>query len=80
MPTGMTSASMGVALLAGLAELSGRRLLRYELAELASEIERLDKGLAQRLRNAADVYVGEKGIICCSSHGGGPVLLPASRR
>jgi hypothetical protein len=24
--------------------------------------------------------VGDKGIICCHSHGGGPVLLPASRR
>jgi predicted dehydrogenase len=45
-----------------------------------AEIKRLDKELAQRLRNAADVYVGEKGMICCSSHGGGPVLLPASRR
>jgi hypothetical protein len=44
------------------------------------EIERLDPELARRRRNAATVYVGDKGIIVCGSHGGGPVLLPASRR
>jgi D-glycero-alpha-D-manno-heptose-7-phosphate kinase len=35
-----TSASMGVALIAALAELSDQRMLRYELAEMASLIER----------------------------------------
>jgi len=37
-----TSAAMGVALIAALAEMSGRKLLPYELAELASDIEKTD--------------------------------------
>jgi len=40
-----TSASMAVALIAALAELSSRHFLRYQLAELASEIERVDLGI-----------------------------------
>jgi len=45
-----------------------------------AEIERLDAELAKRLSGAATVFVGDQGMICCGSHGGGPVLLPASRR
>jgi D-glycero-alpha-D-manno-heptose-7-phosphate kinase len=40
-----TSASISVALLAALANLAGRHFLRYQLAELASEIERVDLGI-----------------------------------
>lgn len=40
-----TSASMAVALIAALGELSGPHFLRYQLAELASEIERVDLGI-----------------------------------
>jgi hypothetical protein len=53
---------------------------RPNLPPVFAEIERLDPGLAKQRRNAATVFVGDKGIICCGSHGGGPVLLPASRR
>ena len=37
-----TSATMGVALLAALAEINGHKMLPYEVAELASDIERTD--------------------------------------
>ncbi len=40
-----TSASLGVALLGALGDYAGRHYLRYELAELASEIERLELGI-----------------------------------
>lgn len=40
-----TSASMGVALISALAYLSRRHFLGYQLAELASEIERVDLGI-----------------------------------
>lgn len=40
-----TSASMGVALLAALARIADRHLVGYELAELASSIERDDLGI-----------------------------------
>jgi len=40
-----TSASMGVALIAALARLSDQRMLRYEMAELASLIEREELGI-----------------------------------
>lgn len=53
---------------------------RPHLPPVFAEIERLDKDLAQKLTNAGNAFVGEKGIICCGSHGGNPVLLPAARR
>jgi len=56
-----TSASMGVALLAGLAELSGKRLLRYELAEMASEIERIDLNIRG---GKQDHYASAYGGVC----------------
>jgi D-glycero-alpha-D-manno-heptose-7-phosphate kinase len=40
-----TSASMGVALIAALARLSDRRMLQYEVAEMASLIERQELGI-----------------------------------
>ena len=40
-----TSATMGVALLAALAQVSRKPLLPYELAELASDIEKTDLGI-----------------------------------
>ncbi len=45
-----------------------------------AEIARMDRRLAQRVNGAGSVIVGEKGMICCASHGGAPVLLPRSRR
>ena len=50
------------------------------LPPVFAEIERLDKQLAKKLEAAGNVFVGEKGMICCPSHGGEPVLLPESRR
>ena len=40
-----TSAAMGVALMAAVAEMSGRKLLPYEIAEMASDIEKTDLGI-----------------------------------
>ena len=40
-----TSATMGVALLAALAEISKKKMLPYEVAELASDIEKSDLGI-----------------------------------
>jgi hypothetical protein len=53
---------------------------RPHLPPAFAEIERLDPDLAKRLTGAGNLFVGEHGIICCGSHGGSPVLLPASRR
>jgi predicted dehydrogenase len=53
---------------------------RPHLPPVFSEIERLDPELAKRLTGAGNLFVGDQGIICCGSHGGNPVLLPASRR
>lgn len=53
---------------------------RPHLPPVFAEIESIDPELARRRRNAATVFVGDKGIICCGSHGGHPVLLPKSRR
>jgi len=40
-----TSATMGVALFAALAQMSGRQMLSYEVAELASDIEKTELGI-----------------------------------
>ena len=34
----------------------------------------------RKLGNAGSIFVGEKGMICCGSHGGAPVILPEARR
>lgn len=44
---------------------------------LAAQIEK-EHGL--KLGNAGNIFVGEKGMIYCSSHGGAPIVLPESRR
>jgi hypothetical protein len=53
---------------------------RPNLPRVFAEIERLDPAQAQRLTGAGSIFVGEKGMICCHSHGGRPILLPESRR
>ncbi|MGW8258002.1 MAG: Gfo/Idh/MocA family protein [Thermoguttaceae bacterium] len=53
---------------------------RPHLPEIFAEVERLDKKVARRLAGSGSVFVGEKGLICCPTHGGTPILLPASRR
>jgi len=41
---------------------------------------RIAKDHGRKLGNAGSIFVGEKGIICCGSHGGAPVILPEARR
>jgi hypothetical protein len=53
---------------------------RPNLPPVFAEIQRHDKDLAKKMSGAGNVFVGEKGMICCLSHGGFPVLLPAERR
>lgn len=53
---------------------------RPNLPEAFAQLEQLDKKLAESRSGAGNLFVGEKGIICCGSHGGAPVLLPESRR
>jgi len=53
---------------------------RPNLPAAFAELERMDKGLAKDRTGAGDLFVGEKGMICCGSHGGSPVLVPESRR
>ncbi len=55
-----TSASMGVALIAALARLSDQRMLRYEMAEMASLIERQELGI---LGGKQDHYASALGNI-----------------
>jgi hypothetical protein len=40
----------------------------------------IQKEHGRKLGNAGSIFVGEKGMICCGSHGGAPVILPESRR
>jgi hypothetical protein len=53
---------------------------RPNLPAVFAEIEQLDPSLAKSRSAAGNIFVGEKGMICCGSHGGAPVLLPESRR
>jgi predicted dehydrogenase len=53
---------------------------RPNLPPVFAELQQMDKELAARRSNAGNIFVGEKGIICCGSHGGPPILLPESRR
>jgi predicted dehydrogenase len=47
--------------------------------ELAAEIER-QSGKAVGSIGAGSIFVGERGMIFCGSHGGAPVIFPESRR
>ena len=53
---------------------------RPNLPEAFTQLEQFDKELAKSRSNAGNLFVGEKGMICCGSHGGAPVVLPESRR
>jgi hypothetical protein len=53
---------------------------RPNLPAAFAQLEQLDPELAKSRSGAGDLFVGEKGIITCGSHGGAPVLLPVSRR
>lgn len=50
------------------------------LPPLFAEMEKQDKKYADSRRNAGNLFVGDKGMICCSSHGGPPTLFPIERR
>ena len=53
---------------------------RPHLPAAFARLEEVDKGLAKGLAGAGSLFVGEKGMITCGSHGGAPVLLPEARR
>ncbi len=53
---------------------------RPNLPAAFAQLEKLDPELAKSRSGAGNLFVGEKGMITCSSHGGAPVLLPESRR
>lgn len=53
---------------------------RPNLPAVFAQLAQMDKKLAKDRINAGNLFVGEKGMICCGSHGGAPVLLPESRR
>ena len=53
---------------------------RPNLPKAFAQLEQIDKALADKLNGAGSLFVGEKGIICCGSHGSAPVLLPEARR
>jgi len=45
-----------------------------------AEIEKLSYSLSVKVAMAGNLFIGDKGMIVCQSHGGEPVLLPESRR
>lgn len=53
---------------------------RPNLPEVFAQVAQMDKELGKSRANAGNLFIGEKGMICCGSHGGPPVLLPESRR
>ncbi len=53
---------------------------RPHLPPVFAQLERMDAELAKSRAAAGSLFVGEKGMICCGSHGGAPFLLPESRR
>jgi len=53
---------------------------RPHLPAVFGQLEQMDKELAKSRAGAGSLFVGEKGLIVCGSHGGTPILLPQSRR
>jgi predicted dehydrogenase len=53
---------------------------RPNLPAVFAQLPQKDKELSENRTNAGSIFVGEKGMIFCASHGGKPVLLPESRR
>lgn len=56
---------------------TGRKL--KSVANVPSLVAQIEKEHGRKLGNAGSIFVGEKGMICCGSHGAAPIVLPDSR-